>query len=516
MSAKSKVSIVAFVLASFVAGVMFTTVGANIFNLGEFVGTESRASQTELTGTTFTGAVNDLEEAFTNVSAAVNPTVVQIQAERVQRGRSPFGGANPFEGTPFEEFFGNRGQNGQEREFRQQGLGSGVIVRPDGYIVTNNHVVDGAENLQIRLLDDSIYDATVIGTDPTSDLAVIRIDAENLPYVTFGDSDYLRVGQWVMAFGSPLSTDLSNTVTAGIVSAIGRLQSQGQTVQNYIQTDAAINPGNSGGPLVNLRGELVGINTAIYTRTGGFQGIGFSIPVNTVRQITDQLIETGAVRRARLGVQYNAASESLIRALDLPRGAAQVADVVSGSAADRAGLEAGDVITALDDQPLTDSRLLSQRIAGMRPGERIRLTYNRNGEARTVTVTLGEAEDQPATAAADRPQRDRGDATTDESQLMEGLGIRLANLTPQVAQRLGIDRGTRGLVVLEVDRNSAAFREANVRPSMIVLEVDRRAVQSLADFQRIYNGIAPGSDFLVRLQTPDGESTMITALRKPE
>jgi serine protease Do len=514
MSATSKVSIVAFVIASFVAGVMFTTVGANVFNLGEMVGTESRASE-RYEGTTFVSAANDLEEAFTSVSASVNPTVVQIQAERVQRGRSPFGGGNPFEGTPFEEFFGNRGQGqGQEREFRQQGLGSGVIVRPDGFIVTNNHVVEGAENLQIRLLDDSIYDATIIGTDPTSDLAVIKIEATNLPYVSFGDSDNLRVGQWVMAFGSPLSPDLSNTVTAGIVSAIGRLQSQGQTVQNYIQTDAAINPGNSGGPLVNLRGELIGINTAIYTRTGGFQGIGFSIPVNTVRQITDQLIDTGSVRRARLGVQYNAASESLIRALGLPRGSAQVADVVSGSAAARAGIEAGDVITALDGQPLTDSRLLSQRIASMRPGDRIRVTFNRNGEEQTVSVTLGEAEGQPATASADRPERENG--TPDESTMMEGLGIRLADLTPNIAQRLGIERSTTGIVVMEVDRNSAAFREANVRPSMIVVEVDRQRVRTVAEFNRVYNAISPGSDFLVRLRTPDGESTIITALTKPQ
>jgi serine protease Do len=513
MSVRSKVSIAAFVVASFFAGVMFTTVGANVFNVGQYVGTESRASDARFEGTTYTAGTSDLEEAFTRVSANVNPTVVQIQAERVQRQRSPFGDTNPFEGTPFEDFFGNRGQ-GQEREFRQPALGSGVIIRPNGYILTNNHVVDGAENLQIRLLDDSVYDAEIIGTDPTSDLAIIRIDADDLPYISFGNSENLQVGQWVMAFGSPLSPDLSNTVTAGIVSAIGRLQAHGQSVQNYIQTDAAINPGNSGGPLVNLRGELVGINTAIYTRTGGFQGIGFAIPVNTVQRVADQLIETGSVRRARLGVQYNAASESLIRALNLPRGSAQVADVVEGSAADRAGIEAGDVITALDGQPLTDSRLLSQRIANMRPGDRVQITYNRNGDERTVNVTLGEAEAQPATAERRQPQQNG--AEQPESQMMEGLGIRLSNLNPQLAQRMGIPRNTSGVVIVDVDRNSEAFREANVRPSMMVLEVDRRRVSTVDDFRRIYNDIAPGSDFLIRLRTPDQESTIVTALRKPE
>lgn len=517
MNAAGRISIVVFVIASFIAGVMFTTLGANFLNLGDLIGNDSRASDYDYAGTT-ARAATELESAFMAVSESVNPTVVQIQSERLTRvPSSPFGGRNPFEGTPFEDFFGFGDGPQGEREFRQQGLGSGVIIREDGYIATNNHVVEGAEELQVRLFDGSVYDATVVGTDPMSDLAVIRIEATDLPHVSFGNSDDLRVGQWVMAFGSPLSAELSNTVTAGIISALGRLTAQpgGQGVHNFIQTDAAINPGNSGGPLVNLRGELVGINTMIYSRTGGFQGIGFSIPVNTVRSVVDQLIETGSVRRARLGVEYNVASETLIRALDLPRGAAQVATVAEGSAAERAGIEPGDVIVAIDGDRLTNHLQLSQKIAAMRPGEQVRITVNRSGDERTLNVTLGEAEVE--TAQLSRSESQDGDRAqpSDDSAMFEELGLRLSNVTPSIASRFGLESGTEGVVVIEVDRNSTAYREANIRPSMVIVEVDRKPVSNMNDFRRVYNDIPEGDDFLVRLHVPgEQQSTMITALTK--
>ena len=515
MSIKRKMSIAAIVVASFIGGVFMTTMGANLLGIGHLAGTESRAAFDGFDGSTYVDVANDLESAFISVSEVVNPTVVQIQAERVTTRQAPgFPFGNPFEGTPFEQFFGSPG--GGEREFRQQGLGSGVIVRSDGYIVTNNHVVEGATNLQIQLFDESRYEAEVIGTDPQSDLAVIRIDADNLPSVSFGDADELRVGQWVMAFGSPLSPQLSNTVTAGIVSALGRIQQQGPAVQNYIQTDAAINPGNSGGPLVNLRGELVGINTAIYTRTGGYQGIGFSIPVDIVESVTQQLIESGTVRRARLGVEFTPATETLIRSLDLPRGAAQVARVVEGSAADRAGIEPGDVIVAINDNPLTNHLQLSQQIASMRPGQQVQITVNRQGDERTLNVTLGEAEQDPTTAERRTPDSNE-DGDDSDAGSMESLGMRLSDVTPAIAQRLGISGDTEGVVVLDVDRNSVAFREARIVPSMIIVEMNRQPVRNLADFRRIYNEIPTGADFLLRLrQSGEDDATMITALTKPE
>ena len=507
MSAKSRASIAVVVVIAFFSGVLFTTVGANVFGLGELAGVETRAG-----GTALAAPDTDLGTRFIEVSEAVNPTVVQIRAEKVVQRRGP--GGNPFEGTPFEDFFapfgGGRGDGG---EFRSQGLGSGVIVRENGFIVTNNHVVEGADELQVLMFDGTIMDATVVGTDPFSDLAVIRVEADGLPFVSFGEVNDIRVGQWVLAFGSPLSQDLSNTVTAGIISALGRLQSNSpSSVQNYLQTDAAINPGNSGGPLVDLNGRLIGINTAIITRTGGYQGIGFAIPVNTVRNVTDQLIESGRVERARLGVEFGAASPALIESLDLPRGAAMVARVVPGSAAARAGVQEGDAIVAINGDQLDNHLELSQKIGSMRPGETIELTINREGDRLTLNVELGRADDAGATAEA---PAGRDEAPT-EGQMLEDLGLRLSDITPEIARRAEIPAGTQGVFVADVAPNSMAAREAQIRTGQIIVEVNRQKVASVSDFHRVYRAIDPGASFLLRLTTPSQEGTFITALRKPE
>jgi Trypsin-like serine proteases, typically periplasmic, contain C-terminal PDZ domain len=366
MSTKGKFSIALFVGGAFFAGILFATAGANLFGAGDLVGTSGQAAR--LDGSTAveqeaapTGP-QSFQTAFTEVSESVNPAVVQIRAQKTVERRM----RNPFEGTPFEDFFG--GPRGPDREGPlRQGLGSGVVIRSDGRIVTNNHVVENAERLSVVTLNGTEYNAEIVGTDPFSDLAVIKVDATDLTAISFGDSDGLKTGQWVLAFGSPLSENLNNSVTAGIVSAIGRLQSTPQRrrrqnqqereispIQNFVQTDAAINPGNSGGPLVNLSGELVGINTAIASRTGGNQGIGFAIPSNTVERVATQLIEEGEVQRAQLGVRYSAASQSLIENNDLPTGAAVINQTEDGSPADEAGLEPGDVITAVNGEELSE------------------------------------------------------------------------------------------------------------------------------------------------------------------
>ncbi len=504
MSQKSRIPVAVIVVVTFLAGVLFTTAGANIFGLGDRVGTSGAAKDTGIK-LTQPASVAELEEAFTQVAQAVNEAVVQIQIERTApSGRQ---GRNPFEGTPFEDFFGPF----DVPSVPQRGLGSGVIVRSNGYIVTNNHVVSDADQLQVKMLDGAVYDAKVIGTDPYSDLAVIKIEQENLPTIAYGDANELRVGQWVMAFGSPLDPDLSNTVTAGIISALGRLTSMGEGVQNYIQTDAAINPGNSGGPLVNLRGELVGINTAIVSRTGGYQGIGFAIPVSQVELVTEQLIETGSVRRAQLGVRFNPASQSLIQALKLPRGAANVVDVVEGSAAERAGIQPGDVITAVNGNELTNSLQLSQIISSLRPGETVQITINRNGEERTLNVELGEAQRTGSTTAATPDEDD----SADTDQLVERLGLGISNITPEIIQRFELEQNTSGVFVSEVDPASDAYREAGIRQGMVITEVDRKPVTNVREFQRIYNSIDAGETFLVRLKLPGGGET-VTALTKPE
>ncbi|RMH63732.1 MAG: Do family serine endopeptidase [Bacteroidetes bacterium] len=506
-------SVAALLVVAFLTGVFFTTAGTNLFDGTRDVITASHAFPDE-GGTAIDeidlNSVAALEDAFTTVAERVNPTVVQILAEKTVN-RPSF--VNPFEGTPFEDFFGGP-MGDRQQPFQTRGLGSGVIVREDGYIITNNHVVEGADELSVRLFDGTEHEAEIVGTDAFSDIAVIRIQVDDLPYVSFGSKEDIRVGQWVLAFGSPLSEELSNSVTAGIISAVGRLTSSGNGtggVQNYIQTDAAINPGNSGGPLIDLRGRLVGINTAIYTRTGGYQGIGFAVPVDVVRNVSEQLIENGTVQRARLGVQYTAASEALIRALDLPQGAAQVRVVVPGSAADEAGIQEGDVIVALNGKPLRNSLELSDTIAGLRPGQTISITINREGEEMTLDVKLGAASDEETAGLGNdgRPGRD-------SESMMEGLGLSLSDLTPDLARQLGLEETIDGVVVTNVEPTSEAYRDAGIRRGMIITEVDRKPVKNLRDFQAIYREIEPGDTFLVRLRDAQNAGSFITALTKPE
>ena len=521
MREKAKVSIAVIIVAAFFSGIMFTTVGANIFGLGDRIGIESNAAGgTRLDGPV--AGVADLEDAFTEVASRVNPTVVQIQSETLpqrRESRQP-NGRNPFEGTPFEDFFGQF-EMGPQVPMPRSGLGSGVIFRENGFIVTNNHVVEGADELTVVMFDGSEYSAEVVGTDPVSDVAVVRINKNNLPFISIGDSENLRVGQWVMAFGSPLSEQLSNTVTAGIISAIGRLQG-GMTpgftgeeptgpsqIHNFIQTDAAINPGNSGGPLVNLRGELVGINTAIVTRTGGNQGIGFAIPVNTVKDVANELIETGRVERARLGVAYSPASESVIDALDLPRGAAVVSSVEEESAADKAGIQAGDIIVSINGTELTNHLQVSQIIGRLKPGDTATVVVNREGDEKSVRVRLGGWE-----GGEERPTASRGEARNGREQMMEDLGITLSNITPELARRSGYEGEIEGVIITDVEPSSKAFRDARLRAGTVIVEVDRERVRNVGEFENVYEDVEKGKSFLVKLQLPNGQ-TDITALTKP-
>jgi serine protease Do len=514
MSVKGKASVAVLLAAAFIAGIIFTTAGANLFGWGDSVGTESRASGPG--GTTAISATDSegfqravsLEDAFIEVAESVNPAVVQIRSETIQERRSP------FQGTPFEEFFGRPPGGGQGGNVRQ-GLGSGVIVRSDGHIVTNNHVVEGADDLNVRLFDGEFYDAEVVGTDPYSDLAVIKIDAEDLRVVSFGDSEEIRTGQWVMAFGSPLNQRLSNSVTAGIVSAKGRLQPSRQQdygVLNFIQTDAAINRGNSGGPLVDLNGRLAGINTAIASRTGQFQGIGFAIPANTVQRVSNQLIETGSVERARLGVQYTAASQSLIRNEELPRGTAQISSVMDGSAADDAGLQAGDLITAVDGEELDDSLQISNIIGSKQPGDVVELTINRGGETMTKEVELGRIK-QPSVAENNEPESEDSSLSSTAEDMREELGLSLANVSGSELDRLGIDM--EGAVLIEqVDVRNPVVRDSGLQPRQLIVQAAGQPTPSVEAFAEIYDQIEPGQSFRLRVMNAQG-MLYLTALQKP-
>ena len=508
MSVKGKVSLAVIVGAAFIAGVLFSTAGANLLDLGDRTATPTLASSSTAStlgpGTTAlsqptpqSARATTLQDAFTQVSESVNPAVVQIQSEQVvERRRSP------FQGTPFEDFF-NRGP---QQERRRQGLGSGVFVRSNGYIVTNNHVVENADKLSVRTFDGSEYDAEVVGTDSFSDLAVIKVDAMDMPSISFSDSESVKTGQWVLAFGSPLSEELSNSVTAGIISAVGRLQpTSGEGVQNFIQTDAAINPGNSGGPLVNLNGRLVGINTAIASRTGGYQGIGFAIPSSTVERVASQLIESGTVQRARLGISYRRAPQSLIENEDLPNGAAVVMQVMDNSAAADADLEPGDVIVSVDGQTLTENLQLSNLIAGKQPGDTVSLTVNRDGDTREVTAALGTREGSTTAASqSDTPSTD---------EMMSELGLALRNVTPEIARRLELDRAA-GVVITDVDASNPMIADSGLQPNMVIVQMAGQEVPDMETFRTLYGQIEPGQAFRLMVRTPNG-FVLPTSLRKP-
>ncbi len=515
MSTQGKVSLAVVVGGAFLAGILFATAGANLFGVGDAVGTSSQAAN--LDGSTQIeqpppNTPNGFETAFSDVAQSVNPAVVQIRAAKVVDRRM----RNPFEGTPFERFFGQRGPS--EPEVRQ-GLGSGVVVRSDGHIVTNNHVIQDAERLSVQTLDGEQYQAEVVGTDPYKDLAVLKVDASDMTAISFGNSEQVSVGQWVMAFGSPLDPQLNNSVTAGIISALGRLQaspqrgrssSQGGGVQNFIQTDAAINPGNSGGPLVNLQGELVGINTAIVSRSGGNQGIGFAIPSSTVERIATQIIEEGDVRRAYLGIRYGGAPETLVDNENLPKGSAVVSQVEEGAPADEAGLEAGDIITGINGTPLEDYLQLGNQIASMRPGEEAELQINRDGETRTLTVTLG-ARGESMTASSDDRSESNGPSSAEA--LQEELGLQLQDVTPDMARRLGLDEA-QGVVITGVDQSNRMIRESGLQPRQIIFKMAGEQISDMGTFMEVYRRVEPGDAFRMAVRNPDG-FVFVTSLRRP-
>jgi serine protease Do len=516
MSVRKKISVAAIVVVAFVAGILFTTAGSNLLGTEQNVPTASQASTIDFSGTTAqsnpaSASAADFETAFTQVAEAVNPTVVQIRAQRVMDRDS----RSPFEGTPFEDFF-RRPPGGDEPQ-RRQGLGSGVVIRSDGYIVTNNHVVDGADELSVMMDGNREYDAEIVGTDPFSDLAVIRIDQSDLPSVSFGSNETVRPGQWVLAFGSPLSQDLENTVTAGIVSAVGRISSsttQINAASELIQTDAAINPGNSGGPLVNLNGELIGINSAIYSRSGGYQGIGFAIPVDIVRNVTTQLIEQGEVQRGYLGVMFDRVPETLSNALDVPRGAAQITQVQSDTPAEEAGLQQGDIVVAVEGQQLNNFNQLRTIVSNRQPGETISLrVVDQDGEERTVSITLG-TRDEDMIA-----QGPGGEEGSEEEGSMESLGLTLQTVTPNMLRQLGIENAEeyQGLMIADIDRGSEAYQDAGLRPRDIIVEVARERVRDREAFMEVFNDIPSGENFLLRVVRMQGQepSSFVTALTKP-
>jgi serine protease Do len=381
--------------------------------------------------------------------------------------------------TLFRRFFGDQWPGGQAlipREQQERSLGSGVIISSDGYIVTNNHVVEGGTDIKVSLSDKREYKARVVGTDSKSDLAVLKIDQTGLPALTFADSSKVQVGDLVLAVGNPFG--VGQAVSLGIVSAMGRGGLGIEDYEDFIQTDAAINPGNSGGALVNAEGKLIGINTAIMSRSGGNQGVGFAIPINMARNITDQIMHGGKVSRAFLGVMIQPVTPDLAKVFKLAKAeGALISDVTPNSPAERAGLKAGDIVTKVDDRSVLDSRALQLMIGEMAPGRTVRLTLMRDGSERQEPVTLG---DQPGV-------RNETSGTSRESFAERGLnGVSLEAVTPEFARQYGISRNAKGVGVRRVDPNSAVA-QAGLEAGDVILEVNRQPVGTMEQLNRTLN-----------------------------
>ena len=427
--------------------------------------------------------IRDLSQAFQEVTKSIKPSVVNIRSirqiemdNRVRRmpfpGQSPFG--SPFGDDFFERFFGDRFRsNPGGEQYVQRGLGTGVIVSEDGYIVTNNHVVDDASDVTVTLSDERSFDAEVIGADEKTDLAILKIDAPELMPAELSDSEDVQVGEWVLAMGNPFG--LAHTVTAGIISAKGRSSVGIADYEDFIQTDAAINPGNSGGPLVNLDGEVIGINTAIATRTGRYQGIGFAIPANMVRQVMNAIVEDGKVVRGWLGVTIQNLTEDLAASFDFAgTDGVLIGDVIEDGPADRAGLQSGDIIVQYDGQAVDDMNRLRNRIAATKPGQKVEFEIFRDGKLITEIVEIGELESQSFFA--------RGSTGLDD------MGMRVQNLTPDVARQLHLQTDEQGVVVTHVEAGSLA-EKSGVRQGDLIITVDGKRVTNLSEFRRALSAL---------------------------
>ncbi len=426
---------------------------------------------------TLGAAARGAPESFADLAEKISPAVVNITTSTtVARNTAPRGVAP--EGSPFEEFFRefqdrNRGGNG-DRPRRSSALGSGFVISEDGFVVTNNHVIEGADEILIEFFEGGELQAKVIGTDPNTDIALLKVETDKpLSFVSFGDSDFARVGDWVMAMGNPLGQGFS--VSAGIVSARNRALSG--SYDDYIQTDAAINRGNSGGPLFNMDGDVVGVNTAILSPNGGSIGIGFSMASNVVVKVVDQLKEFGETRRGWLGVRIQDVTDDVAEAIGLETVAgALVTDVPEGPSAE-AGIKAGDVIISFDGKEVSDTRSLVRTVGNTQVGKAVRVLVFRDGKTQTLKVTLGRREEAEGAIPASQPAEQKAPAKTDI------LGLTISEITDELREQLDLASGASGLVIQDVVETSKAY-EKGLRAGDLITEAGQQKLASVEDLMK--------------------------------
>lgn len=440
----------------------------------------------------------NLSNVFADVAARVNPSVVTVFTETDVK----------MEGSPFGQFFGGDDffrkffqQPAPEQNYKRMGLGSGVIIESNGTILTNNHVVDDADNIKVRLMDGREFEATVKGKDPQTDLAVVTIDTKNLTPIRLGNSDRVRVGDMVLAIGSPLNPQLEHTVTSGIVSAKGRSGVGLSQYEDYIQTDAAINPGNSGGALVDLRGNLIGINSAIVSQSGGFQGIGFAIPVNLAKKVMEDIINNGKVIRGWLGVYIQNITPELAKALDLKSTkGVLVSKIQKDSPAEKAGLKEEDVILAFNNKDLDNATELSTWVASSSPDQDVTLTILRDGDKRNLKVKLGELNEQQQAMARGKSE-------------YSDIGLQVANIVPELVSHYHLDNDLKGVVVTAVNPSGVAA-SVGIQEGDVIMKVNRHTVKSVEDFDKQISKIDAGENILLFLRR--GSANLFVAFTKPE
>jgi serine protease Do len=500
----SRKSIIAAGLVVFVALVFAAVLIAN-FSGVKIVKSSSQIDFNTTPPLTVSPEVKSLNDAFVEISKKVTPTIVSIVVKTNPKQNEQMQNDDQ---NPFHFFFGPDFKMPQPMP--EIGSGSGVIISKDGYIVTNNHVVQDASNhgITVTLTDKREFDAKLIGTDPNTDLAVIKIDANDLPVMSLGNSDNVQVGQWVLAFGNPLG--LNYTVTAGIVSALGRNiringNGSGYGIENFIQTDAAINPGNSGGALVDINGQLIGINSAIKTNTGYYQGYGFAIPVNMVKNVVPELIKNGKVVRGYIGVRIQDIDETMAKGLGLDKAEGVIVQSVEkGGAGEDAGIKMGDVILAVDGKNVNAANELQTIIGSKRPGDVVTLTLFRDGKTFDKKVTLKPRSETDENQTAQN-MNENNEQNETASKSVKALSLKVANVDNATKKKLNIEGG---VMVTSVDTYSESFMRG-MQAGMVIVEANKEKVNNVDDFINIVNSKSKGDSILLKVITPDNQERIV-------